>query len=181
MAAVAVIAAGGYGVAQVSAASAPSTGQTLAQRIASSFGLDQSKVQGVIDQYRGDKQAQAETKYEAMLSQAVTDGKITGDQKTAILAEHNKLMGELQAAAGKTGTDRRTAIQQARTEAETWAKQNGVSAHWLLGARPMRGMGPMMHRDQDGDSDDATNDATPSPSTSPSPSPSSSSSPSPSA
>src|SRR6185503_15763445 len=120
MAAVAVIAAGGYGVAQVSAASAPSTGQTLAQRIASSFGLDQSKVQGVIDQYRGDKQAQAETKYEAMLSQAVTDGKIKSDQKTAILAEHNKLMGELQAAAGKTGTDRRTAMQAVRTEAESW-------------------------------------------------------------
>ena len=168
MAAAAVIAAGGYGVAQVSAASTPSTGQTLAQRIASTFGLDQSKVQGVIDQYKGDKQAQAETKYEAMLSQAVTDGKITGDQKTAILAEHNKLMGELQAAAGKTGTDRRTAMQQVRTEAETWAKQNNVPARYLLAPRPFRGMGPMMHDHDDDATPNASPSATPSASASPS-------------
>ena len=163
MAAVAVIAAGAYGVSQVSAASSATPGQTLAQRIAGAFGLDQSKVQGVIDQYRDDRQGQAEARYEQMLTQAVTDGKITSDQKSAILAEHNKLKAELQAAAGKTGTDRRTAMQQVRTEAEAWSKQNNLPAHWLMGPRPMRGMGPdhgMMRPD------------TTSPSPSPSPSPS---------
>ena len=143
MAAVAVIVAGGYGVAQVSAASSPSTGQTLAQRIAGTFGLDQSKVQGVIDQYRGDKQAQAETRYEQMLSQSVTDDKITSDQKTAILAEHNKLKSELDAAQGKTGTDRHTAVQQVRTDAENWSKQNNLPAKWLPGRPPDARHGPL--------------------------------------
>ena len=154
IAAVAVVTAGAYGVSQVSAAST-TPGQSLSQRIASAFGLDQSKVQSVIDQYRTDRQAQAETNYEQMLSQAVTDGKLTSAQKDAVLAEHNKLKSELDAAQDKTGTDRRTALQQIRTEAETWAKQNNLSAHWLLGARPMRGMGPGMgmHR-ADGDADD---------------------------
>lgn len=181
MAAVAVIAAGAYGVAQVSAASSTGTGQTLAQRIAGAFGLDQSKVQNVIDQYRSDKQAGAETRYEQMLSQAVTDGKLTSAQKDAILSEHNKLKSELDAAQSKTGTDRRTAMQQVRTEAETWAKQNNISAHWLMGARPMRGMGPghgmgMMRPDSDADDQGApAPTASPSPSSSVSPSPSTSS------
>lgn len=173
MAIVAVIAAGGYGVAQVSAASSTAgTGQTLAQRIASAFGLDQSKVQSVIDQYRSDKQGQAETRYEAMLSQAVTDGKITSDQKSAILAEHNKLMGELQAA---SGTNHRAVMQQVRTEAEAWAKQNNLPAKWLLGGRPLRGMGPMMRHEGHGAAPSA------SPSVSPVPTPSTGTSPSPSA
>jgi len=147
MAAVTVLAAGAVGVSQVSAASATSSGQTLAQRIASSFGLDQSKVQSVIDQYRSDKQSQAETKYEQTLANAVSQSKLTNAQKDAILAEHNKLKGELDAAQGQTGTARRTAMKQVRTEAETWSKQNNLPVHWLLGARPMRGMGPMMRPD----------------------------------
>ncbi|HEY2004065.1 MAG TPA: hypothetical protein VGH44_03025 [Candidatus Saccharimonadia bacterium] len=170
MAAVAVLTAGAVGVSQVSAASSSGSGQTLAQRISSAFGLDQSKVQSVIDQYRTDQQSQAETKYEQMLTDAVSQGKLTSAQKDAILTEHNKLGSELAAAQGKTGTDRRTALQQVRTEANTWSKQNNLPAHWLLGARTMRGMGLGGRHDAAGNGS--------APSSSPSPSPSASTSPS---
>jgi hypothetical protein len=177
MAAVAVIAAGAYGVTKVSAASDPTNPQaSLVQKIADTFHLDKSKVQAVFDQNRTEKQARAETNYEARLTQAVTDGKITAAQKDLILAEHNKLKAELDAAAGKTGTDRRTAMDAVRTEGEAWAKANNVDAKWLIGPGHMRGMGGMgMHHGMmgaDGDADDGgtSGATTPSPSASPTPS-----------
>ena len=136
MAAVAVIGAAGYGASRASA-SVSSTGHpSLVQQIADTFHLDPAKVQTVFDQNKADRQAQAETRYEQRLTQAVTDGKITSAQQSAILAEHNKLKSEL------TGG---TSMQQIRTEAQDWAKQNNVQPHWLLGGRPLRGTGPMGH------------------------------------
>jgi len=86
------------------------------------FHLDPAKVQAVFDQNRTDRQAQAETTYEDRLNQAVTDGKLTADQKSAVLAEHNQLKSELDTAMQKTGADRRTALDQVRTEAKAWAR-----------------------------------------------------------
>ena len=145
LAAVAVIGAGAYGVSRATAASSASGTPSLVQRLADTFHLDPAKVQAVVDQSRADHQTQAESRYEAKLSQAVSAGKLTSSQQQAILAEHNKLKSELQDAMSKTGADRRTAMQQIRTEATAWSQQNNLPAHWLLGPRPMRGMGPMGH------------------------------------
>jgi len=160
LAAVAVIGAGAAGVTVASAASSPNT-NSLAGRIASAFGLDQSKVQTVINQYRSDQSAKNQANFNQRLSTAVTNGKITAAQQSAILAERTKLDGEVQAAMQKTGADRRAALKAVRTEAQTWAQQNNLAVGWLLGGRPVRGahrFGPM---------------ASPAPATSPSPAPSS--------
>ena len=161
MAAVAAVAAAGFGASQVSAATSPTgTHQTLAQVIASDFHLDQSKVQSVINQYRSGNQAGAEARYQQMLASAVSNGKITQAQESAILTEHNTLLEQETAAAAQTGSARRTAMQQVRADAKTWATQNNVPAYYLLGARPLRGG---MRRDMG---------ANPSPTASPSPTPS---------
>ena len=155
LAAVALIGAGVYGVSRATAASSPSGPPSLAQRLADTFHLDQSKVQTVINQNRSDRQAAAETRYENNLSKAVSSGKLTAAQQAAIMAEHTKLKSELQAAMSKTGADRRTAVRQIRAEAGTWSKQNHLGAHWLLGARPFRGLGPMGHVGSDSPSPSA--------------------------
>ncbi len=137
MAGVAIIGAAGlYGVQHASATSS-TNGQTLVERIASTFGLDKAKVQAVFDQNKTDKQQNRETTYEQRLTQAVTDKKLTLAQKDAILAEHKKLETELAAAA--KGTDRRAATKTVRTEATTWASDNNVSASWLIAPGRMRG------------------------------------------
>jgi hypothetical protein len=147
MAAVAVIAASGL-TAVASAASSPTNPQgSIVQKITDTFHRDKSKVQAVFDQNRADHQAQAETNYETHLNQAVTDNKITSAQKDLILAEHNKLKAELDAA---QGTDRRTTMKTVRTEAQAWAKSNNIDAKWLLGPRPLRGMGHGMRHGNDG-------------------------------
>jgi len=145
MAAIAVIAAGAYGVAQVSAATDPANPrETLIQKLADTFHLDKSKVQAVFDQNRAENQASREQTYEDRLTQAVTDGKITSAQKDAILAENKKLKAEMEAARNDAQADRRTAMKNIRTEAQTWASQNNINEKWLMagmGGHPRGGMG----------------------------------------
>jgi len=153
MAAIAIIGAGTYGIAQVSAANDPANPQaSLIQKLADTFHVDKSKVQAVFDQNKADNQANRETNYEAKLTQAVTDGQLTAAQKDLILAEHNKLAAELKAAMTGTAANRRTAMQAIRTESTTWATQNNIDQKWLIGPghlRGGRGMGSMMGQDGD--------------------------------
>jgi len=163
MAAIAVISAGAYGVTQVSAASDAANPQaSLIQKLADTFHVDKSKVQAVFDQNKTDRQAARETTYEAKLTQAVTDGKLTSAQKDLILAEYNKLSAEIKATATDTNTDRRAAMDKIRQEATDWANANSIDAKWLMGMAGPGGRhggmmgGRMMGHTPDGDADDAT-------------------------
>jgi hypothetical protein len=53
-----------------------------------------------------------QTKYEERLTQDVTDGKITSEQKELILAKHKELEG---------------------ATLEAWAKENGINSSYLMG------------------------------------------------
>jgi chromosome condensin MukBEF ATPase and DNA-binding subunit MukB len=137
LALVAVIGAGAYGVSQASAASSQKT--TLAQSIASAFGLDPSKVETVISQYRQGQMTNKEANYQTNLNKAVTDGKLTSAQESAIMTEHNTLAAQLKSAMAQTGSARIAAIKQVKQDAKTWATSNNVPARWLLGGRHLRG------------------------------------------
>lgn len=165
MAAVAVIATGAVGVARVSAATNPSDPQaSLVQKLADTFHLDKAKVQAVVDQNRADKQASREAAYEARLTQAVTDGKLTAAQKALILTEHTKLEAEATAAMSDTASNRHTAMKTMRDEAKTWAAQNNIAESWLMGPGHLRGGmgGPKMGQPTDSD-DTSSPSPTPSP------------------
>jgi hypothetical protein len=75
--------------------------------------------------------------YEQRLDTAVTEGKLTSAQEQAILAEEQKLRGELKAAG--TPAQRKAARKAVRAEASAWAKSNNVSGRWLLAPRHLRG------------------------------------------
>ncbi|MDB5179330.1 MAG: hypothetical protein JWN01_1273 [Patescibacteria group bacterium] len=145
MAAVAVIGAGAFGVSQASAASTTAAGDpqaSLVQKLADTFHIDKSKVQAVFDQNHTEKQAAREAEYEQSLTQAVTDGKLTTEQKDAVLTEHKKLQAAMQAAKANTGADRHTAMQQHRQEVKDWAAQHNIAESWLMGPGHMRGGNP---------------------------------------
>lgn len=141
MAALAVVAAGFVGLSKASAA-ADSTKKSLAQDIADTFHLDKSKVQAVFDQHKADRQADHEARYEDRLSRAVSDGKLTAEQKSALMTEHQALRTKLDAAMQTTGDDRHTALEAVRAEAQQWAKDHNLDAKWL-----MMGAGGMGRRD----------------------------------
>lgn len=111
--------------------------QTIIQKLVAKFGLKQADVQSVFDEARSEHQAQAQTKLDDKLSQAVKDGKITEAQKQAILAK----LKELQASKLKsretwksqTPEERRAAMEKQKTELEAWAKANGIDMSYFFG------------------------------------------------
>ncbi len=141
MAAIALLGAAAVGAGTVSAATNGRPG-SLAQKIASAFNLDPTKVQAVIDQNHDDNQQQREANYEQRLAQAVTDGRLTAVQKQAVLDENAKLKSELEAAKSGTPDQRRSAMKTVRQEAKAWAAQNNIAETWLMvgGPHPRGGM-----------------------------------------
>lgn len=131
-----------FGVTQVSAQT--SSTPNLVQMIAQKFGLDQSQVQAVFDQYKSEKQADMQQKFQTKitkrLDQAVKQGKITSVQERAIMAEIAKLKSEYNLASFKnlTPAERKQLLQKEKAEVDAWAKVEGVNPSYVLFMPGMR-------------------------------------------
>ncbi|MDB5168867.1 MAG: hypothetical protein JWO41_223 [Candidatus Saccharibacteria bacterium] len=127
------------GAGVVSAATSTSTatdGQSsLISKIATKFGLKESDVKAVFDANRTAHQAERQAQIEKELTQLVTDGKITADQKTLILNKAKEVQAARQAnhtaMQGKTDAERKAAMDAEKTALEQWAKDNGISTDYL--------------------------------------------------
>ena len=146
---IALLGAGAFSATSVFAQGNDSS-NGLATRIAEKFGLKQTEVQTVVDQYRTEertqRQAEMKTETEARLTQLVTDGKITAAQKQLILAKHSEMEAnreqEFAAKKNMTATERRAAMEKKRTDLDAWAKSNGIDPQYVLfGGRGGHGPG----------------------------------------
>jgi len=116
---------------------------TLVQKIADKFNLNKDEVQAIFDEdkairetemkaEREARRAEMQTKYEERLTQDVTYGKITEEQRKLILAKHKEMEA-----------NRETKMEGNRTELEAWAKENGIDSSYLMGGFGGRGRGGM--------------------------------------
>jgi len=117
---------------------------TLIQALANKFGKSTDEVQSVFDEVRTQNQQQMEAKFEDNLNQAVSDGKITDEQKNLILQKQEELQTQHQQdfanGANLTPEERRTQRQQERAGLEKWASDNGIDlTYFHMG--PGEGMG----------------------------------------
>ncbi|MDB5163616.1 MAG: hypothetical protein JWS12_233 [Candidatus Saccharibacteria bacterium] len=124
------------GAASVSAASSTTGGSSsLVDKIAAKFNLNKNDVKAVFDQNRTDHQAAMDAQAETDLSKAVTDGKLTADQKSKILAKRAELKTQRAANRGaaqtKSAAERQAAMQTRQTELATWAKDNNIPTDYL--------------------------------------------------
>src|SRR5581483_6658362 len=108
--------AGLVGVGAVYAQSNPNTPLSgLVQAIAQHFNLDPNQVQSVVNQYRSTQQANRQQKLQQnedqRLSNLVSQGKITNDQKTAIENELNSLKTKYNLGTPPTGQNRQQLMQ----------------------------------------------------------------------
>ncbi len=160
--AVALAGVGAFGgAAAVNAAT--TNGGSLAAAIATKFGLKQADVQAVIDGQHSARQADRRAAFETRLDAAVTAGTITADQKTKILAKVTELQTARQASRDsmkdKTPTERKAAMETARTSLEQWATDNKIPENFLMmGGLGRGGHGPggqgmhgLMHDDNGAD------------------------------
>lgn len=138
-----------FGILDVHFASADNSSphDNIVQKIAEKFGLNQNDVQAVFDQVRQERQAERESKFEVKLSQAVTDGKITEEQKNLILNKHEELQSQREQNKEEwmslSPEERKTQMEQRRTQLQNWAEQNGIDINYLFsGFGPGRHWGP---------------------------------------
>src|SRR5690349_12080215 len=100
VAAVTVLGAGIFGSGSVFAQTTTDTQNpmnSLVQKIASKFNLNQSDVQAVFDQAHQERESEMKANFASQLSQLVTDGKITEAQKQLISNKRAELDSQREA------------------------------------------------------------------------------------
>lgn len=123
------------GVSLVHAQDAAGSSQSIVQKIASKFGLNVADVQSVFDEEHAAREATRKAEQETKLTQAVTDGKITEDQKAAILTKHAEMQAnrptDPKAFKDMTDEQRKAEMETKKSEMEAWASENGISTETL--------------------------------------------------
>ncbi len=127
--------AGLAGSSLASAQSSTSGSDSLVSKIAQKFNLKTEDVQAVFTEDRNAREAEHQASIEKELTQAVTDGKITADQKDKIVAKQKELQTSMEAnrdaMKDKTEAERKAAMDAKRTELEQWAKDNNIPTEFL--------------------------------------------------
>jgi hypothetical protein len=130
----------------VVAESSTSGSNTLVTKIAQKFNLNTTDVQEVFDEDRTDRQAERQTEIEKNLAQAVSDGKLTAEQKDKIIAKQKELQSgheaEFESMKNKTEAERKAAMEAKRTELEKWAGENNIPTQYLRYIMGHGGHGP---------------------------------------
>jgi hypothetical protein len=137
--AVAAVVAGSSLFAFSHSAFAQSNGSdSLASKIAAKFNLSESEVQAVIDEERQARHIEHEKRLEDRLTQAVSDGKITSEQKDAIIAKLAEVKPRMDALKDETDDSaRHDGMKAIHDELTQWAEDNDIPARYLMQA--MRG------------------------------------------
>lgn len=127
--------AGLAGNSLVSAQSNTTGSETLVSKIAKKFNLKSEDVQAVFDEERKSHEAEHAAQIEKELTQLVTDGKLTAEQKDKIIAKQKELQSQREADRGtmkdKTDADRKTTMDAKKAELEKWAKDNNIPTEYL--------------------------------------------------
>jgi methionine-rich copper-binding protein CopC len=142
MATVAAISVLGAGLLTASTAFAQSesTSQnpmdSLVQKIAQKFNLNEDEVQAVFDEAHKERHAQMKAGFEERLSTYVSQGKITEEQKQLILQKHEEMEAEREANKetfrNLSKEERRSQMESKHAELEAWAKENGIDLQYLM-------------------------------------------------
>jgi len=130
----------------------------LIQYISQKFGLDKSQVQTAVNDYQAknqqNRQQNMQNKEQQRLVALVKQGKITGDQEKAILAELNILRNKYKPDNSKTLTpeQRKQQMDQEQADLKAWAGANNIDINLIkpgFGGLNPRGFG--MHGKWDKD------------------------------
>lgn len=110
----------------------------LAKKIAEKFNLNQGEVEGVMNQFREEKQAQMQERQTERLSELVSEGKLTEEQKKAIIAKREEMRSNRPENIQNLSEEERKALMEKhREEMDKWMEDNGIDHETF-----MLGMGP---------------------------------------
>lgn len=123
---------------------------SLIQRLIDRFDLNQDEVESVISEYKQERHQAMEQKHAELLDQAVSDGKITEEQKQELEEIHENWIAEKDTWTDLTPEERRSKAQSHRDEMQAWAEENGIDLSDIMPfgqgrGGHMKGMGRGMH------------------------------------
>lgn len=148
------MAGGAAGISAVSAESGDS-GHPLVDKIAQRFNLDKNEVAKVFEEGHAEMKAKHTADMEERLSQAVTDGKLTEDQKSKILAKLEELKASRPSPEDmkdKTPEEHKALMEQKHAELKTWAQENNIPEEYMpMGMRVKFHRGPGGPKEAGGD------------------------------
>ena len=110
----------------------------LVQAIAQKFGLEQSQVQSVCDDYKNQRkqnmQQIMQQREQDRLNNLVQQGKITDAQEQAILDEQSKFRNEYSPDSFKslTSDQRKQLLQKKQDEIKAWAQSQGIDPAYVM-------------------------------------------------
>lgn len=127
--------AGGFFLVGTASADSSRQRTSIIERIASRFNLNKNDVQSVFDEQRKAHQEEMTKQLETRLSEAVSKGTITEEQKSLILTKHEELQKEreadLEARHDMTPEERRADAQKHRDEMKAWAEANNIPSEFV--------------------------------------------------
>ena len=125
----------GVGMASAAQTNKAEDGQSsIVDKLASKFKLDKTEVKAVFDEQHSQWEAARQTKVETALTKAVTDGKLTSEQKDKILAKMAEIKADREknhdAMKDKTHAERKALMDQKKAELKQWATDNNIPADY---------------------------------------------------
>ncbi len=109
---------------------------SIVQKIADKFSLNKDEVQAVFDEAHEERHTQMEAEFETQLSQYVSEGKITEDQKKLIIEKRNEMESQMKADKDSfknlSDDERKSQMETKRSELESWAKENNIDLQYLM-------------------------------------------------
>ena len=116
----------------------------MAQKFSQRFNLNQAEVESFLNDNFQERQKERQTYQDNHLNQLVSDGKITPEQKEAILKKREEMMNEMEEMTNLSWEEQKTEREKHQNEMESWAKENGVDLNEVMpiaGGGFGRGMG----------------------------------------
>lgn len=109
---------------------------SIIQKLVHKFNLNEDEVKAVFEEERVAMQTKMQAQFEEKLNQAVTDGKLTEEQKKLILAKHEELKQQretmMKEMKNLTDEERRAKMEEHRASLEAWAEENDIDMEYLM-------------------------------------------------
>jgi len=137
---------GGVGLTAVRADAHGAQGnhETIIQKLVERFGLNQEEVEQVFAEVREEHHVEMQAQHEERLNSLVADGKITEEQKAAIIAKQEEMRQNKEANMGQwkdlDPEARRAKMEEHRSQMQAWADENGIDPSLIGGLGGRKGM-----------------------------------------
>lgn len=99
---------------------------SIVKKIAEKFNLNEKDVQAVFDEDRQSHFADMQARWSEKLDDLVNEGKITKEQKDAIVKKHEEMHNKMLELKDLSPEERKTKMQEIHEDLKAWADENGI-------------------------------------------------------